>query len=112
MHSILTPEEVAQYLRKSLSWVYRHWKILGGRKLGGSLFFPGKENLYEHLFSEGQRVERRLHPQRETVHNPVLQNQERGQGGRNSKKGGNTEPSADGTGEENPDRHGLLGPGE
>jgi hypothetical protein len=40
---IMTPEEVALYLRKSTSWVYKHWQELGGRKLGGSLFFPRKE---------------------------------------------------------------------
>ena len=34
--NILTLEETAQYLRKSTSWVYKNWKILGGRKLGGS----------------------------------------------------------------------------
>ena len=89
---IMFPQEVAQYLKKSVSWVYKHWQILGGRKLGGSLFFPGKENLYEHLFSEGPRVEGRFHPQRETVHIPVLQNQERGKAGRNTKKGGDKWP--------------------
>ena len=31
---IMTPEEVAQYLRKSLSWIYRNWQMLGGVKLG------------------------------------------------------------------------------
>ena len=54
---IMTPEEVAQYLHKSLSWVYKNWKILGGRKLRGSLFFPTKEDLYEHLFNTGEGVE-------------------------------------------------------
>lgn len=32
---ILTAEEVAQYLKKSLSWVYKHWQILGGVKARG-----------------------------------------------------------------------------
>jgi hypothetical protein len=39
---IMTPEEVAQFLRKSVSWVYKNWEALGGRKLKGSLFFPNK----------------------------------------------------------------------
>ena len=52
--SILTPEEIAQYLRKSLSWVYKNWQVLGGVKLGGSLFFPSKEDLYERLFGKGK----------------------------------------------------------
>jgi hypothetical protein len=25
---IMTPEEVAQYLRKSISWVYKNWRVL------------------------------------------------------------------------------------
>ena len=41
-HDILTVEEVALYLRKSTSWVYKNWQALGGRKLRGSLFFPSK----------------------------------------------------------------------
>ncbi len=53
-HDILTPEEVAQYLRISTSWVYKNWQALGGRKLGGSLFFPRKEDLYERLFCKRQ----------------------------------------------------------
>ena len=36
---IKTAEEVARFLRKSRSWVYKNWQILGGRKLRGSLFF-------------------------------------------------------------------------
>ncbi len=32
-HDILTLEEVALFLRKSPSWVYKHWRELGGRKL-------------------------------------------------------------------------------
>jgi len=54
---ILTPEEDAQYLRKSLSWVYKNWRILGGRKLRGSLFFPKKEELYEFLFYKREGME-------------------------------------------------------
>jgi hypothetical protein len=41
---IMTPEEVALFLRKSPSWVYKHARELGARKLGGSLFFPNKED--------------------------------------------------------------------
>ena len=50
-NDIMSVEEVARYLRLSPSWVYKNWKILGGKKLGGSLRFPSKEDLYEHLFS-------------------------------------------------------------
>jgi hypothetical protein len=44
---ILTPMEAAQYLKVSLSFVYKNKDILGGRKLRGSLRFPGKEDLYQ-----------------------------------------------------------------
>jgi hypothetical protein len=40
--NMMTPEETAQYMRKSLSWVYKNADLLGGRKLGGSLFFSSK----------------------------------------------------------------------
>ena len=49
---IMTPKEVAVYLRRSESWVYKNWRILGGRKLKGSLFFPTKGDLYERLFGK------------------------------------------------------------
>ncbi len=41
----MTPEEVAQLLKTNLTWVYKHRQELGGVKLGGSLFFPKKEDL-------------------------------------------------------------------
>lgn len=108
---ILTLEEAALYLRKSTSWVYKHWQELGGRKLGGSLFFPGKEDLYERLFCQRKGVEVRLHPERNPAHGGLVQNQERGPKGRNGQKGGNSQPKtgdANGNGK-NPNRHGLLG---
>jgi predicted DNA-binding transcriptional regulator AlpA len=63
-YEILTPEEVARFLKKSTSWIYKNWQELGGRKLGGSLFFPRKEELYEHIFHQRERMEVRLHPDR------------------------------------------------
>lgn len=105
----MTPEEVAQYLRKSLSWVYKNWQILGGRKLGGSLFFPRKEDLYERLFHKGERVEMRLHPQGNQTHVNLVQNKSRGQAGRiRQKKGGKKSKARD----TDPNRHGILRAGE
>lgn len=72
---IMTPEEAAQYLRKSPSWVYKHAALLGGRKLGGSLFFPAKEDLYERLFQQGKGVALRLHPEGNQVHGGLVQHQ-------------------------------------
>ncbi|MGA1864979.1 MAG: hypothetical protein ACMUHX_07950 [bacterium] len=55
-YEIMTPEEAAKFLHKSVSRVYKHWQELGGRKLGGSLFLPEKEDLHELLFSKGKGV--------------------------------------------------------
>jgi hypothetical protein len=105
-YGILTLEEVARNLHKSKTWVYKNWRLLDGRKLGGSLIFPRKEDLYEHLFHKGQGVEVRLHPQRLAPHQVLVQNQGRSQAGRGPKKGG-TEKPAVGSGD--PNRHGILG---
>jgi len=102
---ILTPEETAIYLRKSTSWVYKNWKILGGRKLGGSLFFPRKENLYEHLFSQGKGVEVRLHPERDQAHGNLVQNKKRGDACGSKEKGGTEQSGITNT---DPNRHGIL----
>ena len=103
---IMTPDEVARFFKKSTSWVYKNWKKLGGAKLGGSLFFPSKEDLYEQLFQERKGVEVRLHPQRNQVHRDLVQNKKTSQAGRSKKKGGNKQPTTS-SGDGN--RHGLLG---
>ncbi len=105
----MNPEEVAQFLRKSLSWVYKNWQKLGGVKLGGSLFFPNKEDLYEYLFHKGQRLPIRLHTKRSPVHPSLVQNLNRGQAGRSRKKKGGARATDEG-GDTN--RHGLLRAGE
>ena len=94
-YDILTPEEVARYLRKSTSWVYKHWQELGGRKLGGSLFFPGKEDLYERLFGKGKGVEVRLHPGGNQIHQGLVQTKTRRPKSGNIEKGGIKEPGTD-----------------
>jgi hypothetical protein len=43
--NILSLEEIAQYMRKSLSWVYKNAELLGARRLKGSLFFSARKNL-------------------------------------------------------------------
>ena len=106
---IMTPEEVARYLRKSLSWVYKNWRLLGGRKLRGSIFFQKKEDLYEHLFCKEERVEVRLHPQGNQVLKHLVRNQNRGQKCRIQKKGGDSKPEAGGG---DPNRHGIFGVGQ
>ena len=103
---ILTPEEVAQFFRKSPSWVYKNWKELGGRKLGGSLLFPKKEDLYERLFHQREGVTIRFHPKRNQAHRSLVQNQSQGKKGRSKKKGGDTK--SENKKEDCPNRHGIL----
>jgi hypothetical protein len=111
---IMTVEETARFFQKSVSWVYKNWKELGGRKLGGSLFFPSKEDLYELVFCKEERVAIRLHPEREPVHKKLVQNQKGGKNCRGKKKGGDTEPGSGSRDDNKPDsnRHGLLGTGK
>jgi len=108
-HVIMTIEEVAQYFRKSPSWVYKNWKILGGKKLGGSLMFPAKEDLYERIFDKRERVEVRLHTEGNQVHEHLVRNKERGFEGRGRKKGGNHKSETE---NDSANRHGLLGSGK
>jgi hypothetical protein len=102
-------EEVAKFLRKSPSWVYKNWRRLGGRKLGGSLMFPSKEDLYERiLFKKQKRVEIRLHQKRNQVHGNLVGDERRGKGSRVQEKGGTKKAEA---GDNDPNRHRLLGSG-
>lgn len=99
-------EEIAKYFRKSQSWVYKNWKILGGRKLGGSLVFPSLEDLYERLFfKKEEKVAVRVHRERNTAHGNLAQNKNRGEERRTRKKGGDQESEAYC---DDPNRHGLL----
>ena len=105
---IMNPDEVAQFFQKSTSWVYKNRKILGGVKLGGSLFFPSKEDLYERIFNKKQGMEVRLHPEGDSAHRGRVQDQKRCPQGRSTKKGGGKQSAACiGTA----DRHNLLGTG-
>jgi hypothetical protein len=62
---VMTPLDIALFLRKSASWVYKHWRELGGVKLGGSIIFPDKETLYEPLISSKRRGGGTTSPSRE-----------------------------------------------
>jgi hypothetical protein len=105
---IMTPEEVALFLRKSTSWVYKNWQELGGRKLGGSLMFPGKEDLYERIFCQGKGVEVRLHLRKDQVHRSLVQNQSKSKGGRGKAKRGAKKPKDIGANSDKANRHGLF----
>jgi predicted DNA-binding transcriptional regulator AlpA len=36
---LLKLKDAAKHLNQSESWVYRHWKEVGGKKLGGNIRF-------------------------------------------------------------------------
>jgi hypothetical protein len=106
---IMTVEETAHFLRKSPTWVYRHAEELGGRKLGGSLFFPSKEDLYEHLFGRREGVEVRIRTQQSSIHQSRIQKEKRGQSSRGRKTKGVEKSKHDPNAA---NRHGLFGPCE
>jgi hypothetical protein len=106
---IMTVEETAHFLRKSPTWVYRHAEELGGRKLGGSLFFPSKEDLYEHLFCRREGVEVRIRTQKSSIHQSRIQKEKRGQSSRGRKTKGVKKSKHDPNAA---NRHGLFGPCE
>ena len=107
--SIMTVEDTALFMRKSVSWVYKNSADLGGRKLGGSLFFPSKEDLYERLFNKRERSQVRFRVPERKVHQCVAKNKNRSQTGRGKKTRGVEKPK---TGSGGTNRHGLLGPCE
>jgi len=68
LDGILTVKDLVNCMPVSETWVYKHWPELGGVKLGGSIFFPSKEIVYEHIFGKGQRLARGLQYKRGTLH--------------------------------------------
>jgi hypothetical protein len=48
---VMTPEETACHLKKSTSRIYKNWKLLGGEKLRGCLFFS-KMVIHQLLFGK------------------------------------------------------------
>lgn len=82
----LKPSDVAEIFNQSLSWVSKNRKKLGGVKIGGRVFFPPKEILYERLFCREEGVEVRLHAERGEVHPSMVQNKKGSPPGRTEKK--------------------------
>ena len=101
-------KETAKYLGKSESWVYKHQHELGVRKLGGSLFFRMKEELYERLFYKEKGVEIRLHQQGNPAHRCLVQNENKSQTGRSKKKSGGKKSHTKDSSRDNPNRHNLF----
>ncbi|MBU0664732.1 MAG: hypothetical protein KJ990_09345 [Proteobacteria bacterium] len=103
----MTPDEVASFFKKSTSWVYKNWKILGGVKLGGSLFFPNQEEMYDLLFQQRKPVGGSPHSPGKQESGNSVQDQNKKQAEQN-KQLGKIEKAA--TGGESSNRHGLFGP--
>ena len=108
---VSTPKEVAYYLGKSVYWVYKNQSVLGVRKLGGSLFFPPKEELNEHLFGKGKGVEVRLHPGGNQTHQGLVQTKTGRPKSGHIEKGGIEKPGTGDRSAGDANRHGLLGSG-
>ncbi|MDP3696141.1 MAG: hypothetical protein Q8R42_08515 [Desulfocapsaceae bacterium] len=47
---LLKPVDIAKLFSQSLAWVSKNYKKIGGIKIGGRVFFPPKEMIYERLF--------------------------------------------------------------
>jgi hypothetical protein len=82
----LKPADIAKMFNQSLAWVSKNYKKLGGVKIGGRMFFPPREQLYERIFCGEEGMALRLYDEGREIHSSMVQNQERGQRGRRSKK--------------------------
>jgi len=82
-------KSVAEFFGKSVSWIYAHKEEIGAVKIGGSWFFPSKEEIYERLFRQTPKsLEIRLCDKRSKISKPLLQNKEKGNGCRIQKERG------------------------
>lgn len=96
----LKPADIAEMFNQSLAWVSKNHKKLGGVKVGGRMFFPPKETLYERLFCGEQRVAVRLHAEGRETHQNLVQDETRSKRGRTEKKNRVEQTDLD--------RHGLF----
>jgi len=55
---ITSIEKVAIFLNKSSRSVYQYWKELGGKKIGGTIFFPSEEEILNYIFSKSKETNR------------------------------------------------------
>jgi len=97
-YEIIQAQEAADFLKMSLSWVYDHYQELGGRKIGGTVLFPSKGAIYEHLFGQTKEpVAVRLPAERAEAPRLRLCDQKR-----SSKRNGRAQKA------DNYDPHGIL----
>jgi hypothetical protein len=97
-------KDVAKFLKRSPSWIYKNFQELGGVKVGGSVLFPAKEKIYERLFKQKEEMVRVLLPvQKEAVHKGRFQKEKGGPGSR-----GRKEKRSKNTKENGVNRHGIF----
>jgi predicted DNA-binding transcriptional regulator AlpA len=97
-YEIIQAQEAADFLKMSLSWIYDHYQELGGRKIGGTVLFPSRGEIYERLFGQqAQNVAVRFSAERESVSRLRLCDQKR-----SSKRNGRAQKA------DNYDPHGIL----
>jgi hypothetical protein len=53
--------DIAELFSQSLAWVSKYFRELGGAKIGGRVFYPPREVMYERLFCREKGMAVRLH---------------------------------------------------
>jgi len=102
---IMRVKDVAKFLKRSPSWVYKNFDKLGGVKIGGSVLFPSRKEIYERLFKPPEEMVRVLLPvQKTALHRGRIQ-EEKGCPGSGSREEKRTKKSKEKT---RGNRHGLL----
>lgn len=108
-NTVMSPEDVAEFLKKSVSWVYKNRQELGGVKVKGSVFFPAKELIYDRIFQTREGIPVRHNGKETTVQQQLVPNQKGGKTGRSRTKG-RAKESGSGVTDRfgDPNRHNLL----
>ena len=100
---MLSPEQVAQRLNVSKSWVYQHIHDLGGIKLHGLVRF--REGIIDELVENKEGLDVSIYMARGQVQQERVQNQGRGQESPRKTK-------VRSPGGQDANRHGLFGSGK
>ncbi|MGD8835698.1 MAG: hypothetical protein PVJ19_12200 [Desulfobacteraceae bacterium] len=85
MDEILTPKEVGERLKVSISWVYENMDLLGGFKLAGHVRFT--ERGLSDAIQRGQSMARNRHVSRGATHQNSPNKKGRKGLGKQQKKG-------------------------
>ena len=100
-YSPLRVEAIAVMFGMSKKWVYDHWAKLGGKKIGGTIFFT--EQGVRHALQGGQVLESHTEIQRNPGQNQIMPDKKRSLAMGNSR-----EKTAERDRIEGAKRHGLI----